>query len=211
MIKSYILVLSFLLFSGTLLAEKEDTFIFGVQGGVNFPRLNTTISGSNNSYTSKMSTGFNVGVLLSIPLMGELYLQPGLLFYQKGGLGESGESEMNTTINTMHIPINLVLNMDIGVTKPFVQAGVFVSYALNGSYYRTIGGQKSASQNLEFGSGKDMLAMDGGLTFGVGTEFMKVRFFINYDIGIVNLFPVANTEGSIKTNVLSFSLAYFFH
>src|SRR6478672_2372249 len=85
------------LFSTVLFAQKmthdEGHTTFGVRAGVNF----NTITGKNENgdkLDNGIKTGFNLGVNAEVPLSTGSYLQPGILYSQKGAkLKNTGASD----------------------------------------------------------------------------------------------------------------------
>lgn len=196
--------------------EQGKDFNIGIRAGLNIP--NISLSTTYNNQTTEMPftsiTGFNFGVLAEFPLSENFAFQPGILYSIKGGKETIDGTEFKLTLNYLHIPLNLLYKFKMGNLKPFVLAGGYIAYAISGKITRIFATQES-TQDVVFGTNKDMLALEGGICLGAGVELSKFRFFFNYDLGLINYFTdpseISNMTGVQKNNVISFSFGYFFN
>ena len=157
-----------------------------------------------------LKTGYTFGTMVDIKIVPFLRVQPEFTYYQKGASFKTYLNGVNylrkTTINYLHIPINLKLN--IPIIPVYLIAGPYVSYGLSGTNYSKLGeivtidnvavdfGYKNSFQTrpfdfgINFGTGyhKDILA-------GLITLFAEVRF----DVGLLDT-DNDNGENSITKN-----------
>jgi len=169
---------------------------FGVKAGVNFANMKIT----DESFDSR--TGFHVGVISDISLLGKLAIQPGVLFSQKGT--KTDGAKMN--LNYIDVPVNLMYKFGVGPIKIFVAAGPNFGYGIGGKL--KIDGQDD--EDVKFGSGDDdtYKALDLGLNLGAGVQISSIQVGLQYTFGLSN---ISNAdEGTIKNKVFGISVAYLF-
>jgi len=171
-------------------------FKIGIQGGLNVANMKW-----DGLTGTKSLIGFRAGLIGDISL-GPIGVQPGILFSQKG-IAESG-GDGKIALNYIDVPVNLVYKIGLPGAKILLMAGPNFGYALNG---KLSGG--GSSSTIEFGSGDNQLKkLDLGLGLGAGVQFLKLQGTVNYTMGLTNLSNVSSQ--TIKNNVLSISLAFFF-
>src|SRR6476659_7811996 len=119
-----------ILSSTVLFAQKmthdEGRTTFGMRGGVNF----YTITGKNEGGTkldNNIKTGVNVGVNAEIPLGTGSYLQPGVLYTQKGADFTNSNSLKLTYIE---IPVNYIYKPVLGNGRMLLGFGPYVGFGL---------------------------------------------------------------------------------
>jgi hypothetical protein len=208
--KKCLLLLCFTSIAGLSFAQSVS---FGVKAGVNFSKLTTSSSGI--SVTSATLTGFHVGAVADVGL-GSWSLQPGLLFSTKGGSYGNGSSNgsLKLTLNYIEVPVNLLYNIPVGVGKVFIGAGPYVGLGVSGkgttTGSATSSGSGTETTNITFGSGpNDTKNPDYGINILGGMRFTSgLSLSAGYGIGLANLSN--DNSGTIKNNVLSFSVGYFF-
>ena len=185
---------------------------FGIKAGVNFSNISS--SGSGQTLTTSNSSGSNVGAVVDIGF-GSLSLQPGILYSTKGGSSNLGSGVTSKLfLNYIEVPVNLLYNIPVGIGKVFIGGGPYVALGLSGkstlSGAADITGSNYNTQNVTFGSAPgDVKNPDFGVNFLGGFRFKSgLLFSAGYGIGLANL---SNQSGeSVKNNVLSFSVGYFF-
>lgn len=196
----------------------SDKFNFGFRAGINVPTigLKTTYLKETKEQVFTSNLGFNFGILAEMPLLENITFQPGLLYYVKGG-SESYKynglsDEYNLSMNYLHIPLNFLYKINLGIIKPYIMAGGYLSYAISGTIKETYN-SKVTTKAIEFKEHGDMLPFDGGLSIGAGVEFNNLRLILNYDLGLVNYFTPPSTSqnfSGVQNNyVLALSLGYF--
>jgi len=158
-------------------------FSFGVKAGVNFSKFNTKEQVLKND-----GSAWQVGVVskFNIPLIG-LGLQPELLYSVNKGEGNS--------IGYFQIPINLRWQpLPIPLIKPVILAGPYFGYAVR------FKGFDNFRDNIE--------RFDWGIGLGLGLEIWKLQFGGRYNWGLQNISGIR--DFSLKSNVFTLSVAYFF-
>jgi len=167
-----------------------QTVSFGIKGGVNFASL--AASGGGFSVNSSNITGFHVGGVADIGIGKTFSLQPGILYTTKGASG--------LTLGYIEVPVNLLYNSEAGSGKFFVGAGPYIGYGV------------SASNGNSFGSGaNDIAALDYGINTLVGYRFTSgLTFSGGYGFGLANLDNDKTDNFTIKNNVTSISVGFFF-
>jgi hypothetical protein len=206
----------------------------GVHTGVNLSSA-TLKSGSITS-KGKLLTGFHAGVTADVALTPELHAMPMLRFIQRGsklkdeqktsiGIGSTTvKTDVNTTLNYVELPLNIVYNFDLGESaKIFAGTGPALSYLLSGktkgtsSTSITIGTQTtnsstSISQKTKIGSNQtdDLKAFDFGWSGVAGVKLNNgFALMLNYTHSLSNLSPTDNT--SYKGRSFGLTLNYFFN
>ncbi|MDP9048564.1 MAG: PorT family protein, partial [Bacteroidota bacterium] len=185
---------------------------FGVKAGANFSKLTTSSSGI--SVTSSSLTGFHVGAVADIGL-GDWSLQPGLLYSTKGGTyGTASDGTVKLALNYLEVPVNLLYNIHVGVGKVFIGAGPYLGWGVSGkgtaTGAATSTGSGTETNNITFGSGaNDTKNPDFGINILGGFRFTSgLSLSAGYGIGLANLSN--DNSGTIKNNVVSLSVGYFF-
>ncbi|MEA5403152.1 porin family protein [Arcicella sp. DC2W] len=200
--KKLLLILSLIAFS---FASKAQTR-FGIKAGGNL--ANASVSAGGVSFDSKPITSFHVGAVVEAQLADRLYLEPKLLFSQKGfkDVNVLGVISLKSTYSYIELPVNVVYEVVDYLT---IGGGPYLGYALGGqSIVTDKSTNKSESQDIEFGEG-GMKRLDYGLNFTVGYEVIDgLRISANYSLGLVNIDNGGSS--SIKNNVIGISLTKFF-
>ena len=150
--------------------------------------------------------GFNIGLVAEYAFSESLAVQIGASFAQardtwteNWGAGDDEEhGRWRTTINQLHIPINLQYNL-LG-TGIFFQAGPFLGFNLGGTRteegVRWDGTTRDESTNIVFGSEPAELdsedlnlgrALNFGVGLGFGVDVSNLRLAFTYNIGISNM------------------------
>ncbi|MCW0484419.1 porin family protein [Gaoshiqia sediminis] len=180
----------------------------GVKAGVSFSNANFEIMDLNLSPEGR--TGIHFGFTGEFPLTGTLFLNPGVLFSQKGykyrfddefGLGSfSGKDNMNY----LEIPVNLMFKADLKGPKLLLQAGPVFGVGLNGKSFFN-----GDQEDIEFGGDDDQLdRMDFSLSIGGGLEYGHLQLTVNNAFGLSDI--THSNDVHIKHKVFAMSLAYLF-
>ena len=172
----------------------------GLTAGLN---ISNSIFNQMNSSTesNNYKAGFQAGVVADFGISNQFSITPELLFSQRGSKGNISY----LTLNYMQLPVNATYKFDVGNdSKLFVFAGPYLSYALSGK----IKTAERLIQNTKFGSKDDEYKpLDFGLNIGVGYQFEKIFFKLQFNPGLYNL---SNVKGSsFKNTNLTFSVGYF--
>jgi len=153
---------------------------FGVQGGANFANIST-----DPATTPTSRTGMTAGVNLELGLADYIYLQPELMYLQKGAVSGT----VTTKLDYIELPIMGKAKFDAGMVKPYIMAGPSVAFAVSktDSTGATLTNIKSLDFGLHFGGGMEIPVADAVSIFANG----------RYCMGLAN---IDDTAGStLKT------------
>ncbi len=177
-------------------------FKFGVKGGLNISKLSV----SKDILKSDNQTGFFIGPMaeFTIPIVG-LGVDVAALYNQSGVATVSGsEGEVNSTLKTVEIPINLKWTFGLGST-----AGVYVAA---GPQFGFNVGDRIIQDIYEF--------KKNNTTFNVGAGVKLIRHLqigVNYNFGLSRVASIIGNDESkefagekIRNNTWQISLAYLF-
>lgn len=154
---------------------------FGIKGGVNFTNLYTDDVNDNN-----MLTSFNIGVFATLPLTGNLAIQPEVNFSRKGAelvydnLFASGTAKFK--LNYIEVPILLKIN----ITDNFnIHAGPYLAYLINAQVTNeSSGGSFDFEENFD---NDDFEKFDYGLSGGLGFDFTSISIGARYNYGLATI------------------------
>jgi hypothetical protein len=146
---------------------------FGVKGGVNI----ANVSFDKDVLNSDNVTGFHVGPMIDASFgEGGIGLDLALLFSQKG-FDTKDKSVKNTYLD---LPVNLKFKFGIPLINPYLAAGPYVGFRVNGSKVKDISYKdiKHQVQSKNFGA---------GLNFSAGAElFDRLQIGLIYSWGLTN-------------------------
>jgi len=201
-----------ILFSTVLFAQKmthdESRTTFGVRGGVNF----FTITGKNaggDKLENNIKTGFHVGANAEVPLGTGSYLQPGVLYSQKGA-GFSSDNSLKLTY--IEVPVNYVYKPVLGTGRMLLGFGPYVGFGLGGKLKNS----EDVETDVEFTKSYDeaiakpqVKGIDYGANLLAGYEFAQnISFQINAQLGLAELTPKNNPNGGkLKQNNTGFGVS----
>ncbi len=177
-------------------------------------RLGMGLAGSTNNTYSLFKTnttgnilGLNIGAVFAHRLSETIWVQPELLFVQKGTrlIGETG-LDIDASVNTIQIP--LLLKASFGKkTQWFLNAGPFVALALDGSLTGMYNGKNYDEQADYANNGGRIetgLAIGGGVS--IPSQVGRFQLEWRYDVGLGTNSKVSGLTD--KLYVASLSLAY---
>lgn len=177
-------------------------FKFGVKGGLNISKLSV----SKDILKSDNQTGFFIGPMaeFTIPIVG-LGVDVAALYNQSGVATVSGsEGEVNSTLKTVEIPINLKWTFGLGST-----AGVYIAA---GPQFGFNVGDRIIQDIYEF--------KKNNTTFNIGAGVKLIRHLqigVNYNFGLSRVASIIGNDEfkefageKIRNNTWQISLAYLF-
>jgi hypothetical protein len=203
-------ILTTLMFCSILVSSQD--FKFGVKGGLNIARLNTTlqtIPGGSTSTTNVI--GMNVGVFGDYKISDKFSLQPELLYSMQGGkatLNVAGQSLTQTlSLNYLNIPVMVKYFF---TEKINIQTGPQIGLLLSATdkIDSSITGTPSSSANVK----SDIKSIDFGVNFGLGYDFTEnISVSTRYNLGLSEIEKngSSSSKGS-KNKVFSFGIEYKF-
>ena len=199
-------------------AQAQTTF--GVRGGVNLFNINGD-GPSGADLENKLKVGFNAGVNAEIPIAEDFYLQPGVLFSQKGYKADGSDDKLN--LSYVEVPVNLLYKPELGTGKLLLGFGPYFGVAADGSFKPDGNGDdidlkfKNTVTPADLVSGQPYLRRyDAGGNLLVGYEFSnKLSFQLNAQLGMMNIAPKLEGQdedayGKYKNTGFGLSLGYRF-
>jgi len=201
------------LFSTALFAQKmtydAGRTTFGIRGGVNFNTI-TGEDANNNKFDNNIKTGFHVGVNAEVPVGTGFYVQPGVLYSQKGAEFQNDQGHVKLTY--IEVPVNLVYKPILGTGRMLLGFGPYVGFGLGGKVENSAG----TETDVEFTKNYDATVakpqykgIDAGANFLAGYELSNnVSFQINAQLGLAQLTPGNNGEDNpVKTKNTGFGVS----
>ena len=186
---------------------------FGARAGFNLTNLYQEDKDGNMKGLD-WKPGFQIGLVADYLLLGDLSIQPGILFATQGAKSETSMSgykaKVTFNLNYIQIPINLQYKLDLDNKKLLVQAGPYLGYGIGGKLKVEVsegGISINNSEKIKFGSSDDddFKAFDFGLGLGVGLQIGNLQAVLGYNLGLVKLNPDVNA----KNIGLALTLTYF--
>ncbi|WP_423149423.1 outer membrane beta-barrel protein [Rubrolithibacter danxiaensis] len=192
---------------------------FGLKVGVNLPKYNVANT-DGEDFQTKNTTNFHVTGYLDAPLVGPLYVQPGISLQGKGGKTEYG-STASVEDNSMwvEVPVNFVgkIPLGLGGSNIYLGAGPYVAFGVSGERKGkgSVGNVTyEGNRDLNFGkdSGDDLKGTDLGVNFLGGVQLGSgFNVGAGYGLGLTDLRPTTDGgDGKVTNRVLSFSVGYSF-
>ncbi|HEU4470388.1 MAG TPA: porin family protein [Flavisolibacter sp.] len=159
---------------------------FGIRAGVNFQNINGK-DASGDDLENELTTGFHGGVNAELPLGTGFYLQPGVLYSQKGA---AFENDVKVRLSYIEVPVNFVYKPILGTGNMILGFGPYVGFGIGGKikygnietdieFDRDYNALDPASRFKSFDAGGNLLA---------GYEFAnRLSFQLNAQLGLVNI------------------------
>jgi hypothetical protein len=189
---------------------------FGVRAGVNFQNINGK-NANGNDLKNDIATGFHAGVNAEVPLGTGFYLQPGVLYSQKG---TEFDNDNQVKLNYIEVPVNFVYKPILGTGRMLLGFGPYVGFGLGGkvktaSTERDVEYEKTVNSSTPSLTAGVYKGVDAGANFLAGYEFAKnISFQVNAQLGLLNINPefqgASNDESKWKHTGFGVSLGYRF-
>ncbi|MDX9928221.1 MAG: porin family protein [Bacteroidales bacterium] len=207
--KRFISTTAVLLFTATAALAQVS---FGIRAGMNMQNINgKDISG--DPLELGMVPGINGGVVISIPVATDFFLQPGLTFAQKGAKGEDFMGlplGIEYKISYIEMPVSFVYKPLVGTGHFFIGFGPYISYGIGGKVKMTVGNTTSEYNVTFAGEYNDdtydgftyLKQMDYGGNLFFGYELpMGLSFQINTQLGLAEINPENLASPDSKTSM----------
>ena len=170
---------------------------FGVKAGYNMTTL--TQSGSSPESGLKNKSGFNGGVLASVPLFNSFYLQPEIVYSSQGTSISNGGVTGDLNFNYLNVPVLFKYQSALGI---FAETGPQAGFLLSAN--AKAGGQsedmKSSSQSFDF---------SWAIGAGYKIPVINLGIDVRYNLGLTNVAKDSGDE-TIKNSVFQVGLFYMF-
>lgn len=176
--------------------QAQEFVQFGIKGGLNFSNINY------DSFVEKESrTGFHIGLLAEIPLIGNLSLQPEVLYSTQGGKGTevmTGASpEMEYKFDYIQVPVlakfYLIPSLALEAGPSF---NFLVKEEVNASHFSAMA---ETGKDFEMGA-------------ALGVSFNLSRFLVNarYIQGLTNAYEEGGFEEDNKNSGFQIGVGLMF-
>lgn len=192
--------------------EKADRGVtFGIRAGLNF--ANVSAEANHRIYETDNRTAFHVGVVVDIPIVKSLYVQPGFYLQSKGAKYEEIEDdeyysssglEITGSPLYLQIPVLLSYRCDFSdAVQLQVNFGPYFAYGVGGKLKVENWNERDSekySYNF-FGDDLDYFKFnrfDCGLQVGAGFTFAK-HYYVGfaYEFGLTNSIDVSREYRSL--------------
>lgn len=191
--KKITLVLLLSLSSVFAFAQLMPKFSFGLKGGMNLSKFNTT-----NTFSSDNQAGYFAGVWARFGAAG-IHVQPELYFTGKNAtLVSSSGAENKVKFTSMDVPILVGTKIGAAGIGLRLNTGPVISFILDEE--QNFGEAAASAFNGKF---KDQTY---AWQFGAGLDISKISFDLRYENGLSKI----NAEGypTTKLNLFTLGLAY---
>ncbi|MFV0565153.1 MAG: porin family protein [Flavobacteriaceae bacterium] len=208
-------VLLIVIFSMALTLSAQEIKI-GAKAGANLSSLTGDVDGV------KSKIGFHAGGMVEIPVSGQFYVQPELLFSAQGYKVDSNDAV--GTMNYLSLP---VIGKYYVTDNLSIEAGPQIGYLLSANVKiddddddgiiidqtkLKMSGKKAAaaaSSSTKQDTKDYFKSIDFSLGFGLGYKFdLGINVSARYNLGLSNISD--DSEESLKTSVFMFSIGYYF-
>lgn len=186
----------------------------GLRAGVNFNNIGKDAK-DEPILKAENKTGFHIGAVYNIDLIGSFSIEPGLYFSQKGftldgevmlDAGDPNQSlfdlssyslKGDANMNYLEVPVNVKYKLlDLSILGLDAHIGPFVAYGLGGKLKGENGGKDFKLFDKDEG---DYNRLDFGLQMGVGAVLInKIYAGVNYDMSLTK---INEAEGIKKDNL----------
>ena len=170
-------------------------------------KRNQSINFGGLKFDTKARTGVNIGFDMEIPVVSDIYIQPGLLFTSKVMVSSFLDQEIEHRLNYFEIPLSFLYKPMLGGGNLILGFGPYLAYG--------IGGHKSDKdrngEDIYFGKNKDYKPFDMGGNLLLG-YMLKNGLFAQFkaQIGLKNIAPEDYEGVIIRNNGFGLSVGYRF-
>jgi len=206
----------------------------GLRAGVNFSNLNYKDE-TDKKATTQSVPGIQIGLTADIPLVENFYVQPGLMYADRGFKEETGSSlgygvNFEVKANYFEIPVTFLYKPKLGSGKLIAGAGPYIGFGTGGNW--TSDSQVVVQGDIMIGNKGDLIfrndgseggnlesynygrPVDYGAGFLLGYEH-KSRVYLqgNTQVGVANLqsqFGDFKPKGSKRNSSFGISVGYKF-
>lgn len=170
---------------------------FGLRGGALLSGLNYDTPNPNISTENILS--YQAGIQINSGFGGLLGFSTGVLYSAKGSEIDSAAANGELKINYIDVPLLLEAKFGGKNTNVFIEGGMTLSFALNGTFDDGI----NSKEDIKFGEDPDEInLLDYGLSVGAGVNLDGFRLGLNYNLGLNNLSNRSTYELKNKNVVL---------
>jgi len=185
-------------------AASQAQFKVGIKAGAGLSNQNSNVANGAKLVGTESFRGYHAGLVADAQLTEHIYLQPQLLYSQKGAKYTNKGSAYETKLTTRNIELaaNVLFKVNTSFGKVFAGAGPTLGYSLSGKLE-----QNGQSGKLYTGDLKDWKRIDLGAGATAGVEFNNGLFAsVNYQMGLLDINKSAATD--TKNRSISMSVGY---
>ncbi len=197
-------VLSVVMAAVIFTAATQAQVKIGIKAGVGVANHHSNTASATKLVSTDAFRSYHAGFVADMPLSDHIYLQPQLLYSQKGAKFTNAGSAFESTLTTRNIELatNVLYKVNTSFGKVFAGAGPSITYGVNGKLQ-----QNGQSNKLYTGDLKDWKRIDLGAGATAGVEFSNGLFTsVNYQMGLLDINKSAATN--TKNRSLSVSVGY---
>jgi len=194
--KKLILVISIMVSVGSSVAQVQ----FGIKAGYNL--ANFTYFGAPVAESFSFKSGFNAGIVVSVPLSASFYLQPEIVYSGQGSdyafnPNPQMTAHLKYNYNYLNLPFLFKYQHEKGF---FVETGPQLGLLLSADANTNYVDEKTYSETIDL-----------SWAFGLGYKIPKLNlgFDARYNLGLTSI-NTDNSAGSIKNEVFQFGIFYLF-
>lgn len=213
--KTRIVTTAILAFFSTALFAQKITYdagktTFGIRAGLNLANITGKFA-DGNKFDYSLRPGLNVGVNAEIPVGTGSYLQPGVLYSQKGATYKNDAGHVKLTY--IEVPVNFVYKPTVGAGRMLLGFGPYVGFGLGGK----VEDQTGKETDVEFTKKYDAAiakpqykGIDAGANLLAGYELShNISVQLNAQLGLTEMIPegTPNLGGKAKMNNTNFGLS----
>lgn len=176
---------------------------FGIRGGALLSSFDYKFK--TESIKTENILNYQGGIQINAKLGKVFGFSTGFLYSAKGAEVKEIQEDGKFNINYLDIPLLLETRFGAGKVNTFIEAGVNLSVALNGTFDDGV----SSLKDIKFGKDEDEISFtDYSASFGGGVNLSKLRLGFNYNLGLKD---ISNTSvDEIKnTSLLLYAVLFF--
>lgn len=167
-----------------------------------------TLKSGDTNYDTQTLAGIRFGGSFEIPLIGNLSLQPSILFSAKGSEYITDTTEQFISPIFIEAPIMAGYSIGSKAIKFSFLAGLYFACGIGGNNLDSTG----ALRSISFGPDEtnDMKRFDVGLNLGALLDIKGILITFHYGLGLSNLSPDAINGSEIKNKMIGVSFTAMF-
>lgn len=219
--KKILIVLTFITLSLTVVsAQNGNRFAIKADAGLNLSHGSYNLS--KEKLGGRVVAGYHIGAAVDIPILGALYVSPGLKFESRGSNLKLNKLEnmsvkdfndvLKTRMNYAIIPLNVGIRIPFGWnTSVSLETGPYFGWTLSRSQKVSLDGNSSLSDYGQYVQGlakTEPSKWDMGWGAALYLQFGKIYGKFGADFGFINAFSKSQVEASLKN--MSYYLAIGF-
>jgi len=212
-----LVILLFLIQFALAVPSFSATINYGFKGGFNLGKLTSEPQVFVEGYPWKTKLSFVAGTFISLEIKNSLFIQPEVLYIQKGAKLIDSENKIEARFNLDYIEIPILLKANIklqdledSLLVPSIYLGPFVGFnnkanlVLDDGYSKQTEDIKADLKSTEFGM---TFGLQLAQPWGAGTFSIEAR----YDLGLSNVMKSGSELlEKMKTKAVVLMLGYYF-